>query len=164
MASLLSDQTFQVMTGMMNRSSYSISASKAFYLLLIWNTCHLIVQQCSIFHIVHLKREQWSIGATTVQIFTANQSQWNARPLTEEIRDRFHKALDETGLKNIMSHAFRKEIDRCQFLRLSYLNFHPGAALKEGTDPVSIELVSHAIPICVCIDTFHIFAEEYDIY
>ncbi|MGR3951449.1 MAG: deoxyribonuclease IV [Chlamydia sp.] len=169
-----------------------------------------------------------SIGATTVQIFTANQRQWNARPLTEEMRDRFHKALDETGLKNIMSHdsylinlgapsdenlqksrqAFRKEIERCQFLGLSYLNFHPGAALKEGTDrcldriveslllmqdlfnadnqPLQllvemtagqgstvgktieevqsiVHLVSHAIPIGVCIDTCHIFAAGYDI-
>lgn len=91
------------------------------------------------------------IGATTVQLFTANQRQWHPRVLTEEMREKFQKALDETGLSHIMSHdsylinlgspnkeveaksleAFRLEIQRCHFLGLTYMNFHPGAALKE---------------------------------
>ncbi len=94
------------------------------------------------------------IGASTVQIFTANQRQWNPRSLTEEMKTKFLKALDETGLSHIMSHdsylinlgspnpevleksrsAFRLEIERCQFLGLSYMNFHPGAALTEGVE------------------------------
>ena len=97
--------------------------------------------------------EGYEIGANTVQLFTANQRQWASRPLTNEMKDRFQKALDETGLSHIMSHdsylinlgapnleileksrkAFRSEIERCQFLNLTYMNFHPGAALQ---DPV----------------------------
>lgn len=91
------------------------------------------------------------IGATTCQLFTSNQKQWKGRPVTEETADLFKKTLLQTGLKKIMSHssylinlgspndemlkksreAFREEIDRCLQLDLSFLNFHPGAALTE---------------------------------
>lgn len=93
--------------------------------------------------------EGQSIGATTVQLFTANQKQWKGKPLTEEGIDRFKKTLQETGLRKIMSHggylinlgspkdeirkksihAFHQEVERCCDLGISYLNFHPGAAL-----------------------------------
>lgn len=91
------------------------------------------------------------IGATTVQIFTSNQRQWNQRVLTDEIIATWKAAVVETGMRDIMSHdsylinmgsadpemlqksrtAFRGEIDRCRKLGITYLNFHPGAALKE---------------------------------
>lgn len=92
------------------------------------------------------------IGATTIQLFTANQRQWNSRSLSQESIDLWNKALDETGLKSIMSHdsylinlgapdpenlaksrhAFREELIRSLQLGLAFVNFHPGAALKEG--------------------------------
>lgn len=91
------------------------------------------------------------IGATTIQLFTSNQKQWKGREFTEKELDLWAQALDETGLEEIMSHdsylinlgapnpdvleksrkAFKEEIQRCHALNLSYLNFHPGAALKE---------------------------------
>lgn len=91
------------------------------------------------------------IGATTIQLFTANQRQWASKPLTEELIDTWKATLRETGLKKIMSHssylinmgspnqeileksrrAFIQEIERCAALEISFLNFHPGAALKE---------------------------------
>lgn len=90
-----------------------------------------------------------AIGATTVQIFTANQRQWNPKQVTEEAAQRFKEVQAETGLQSIMSHAsylvnlgsprtdglhrsreaFRKEVVRCRMLGLTFLNFHPGAAL-----------------------------------
>lgn len=93
--------------------------------------------------------EGQSIGATTVQLFTANQRQWKGKALTEEAIERFQKTLDETHMQQIMSHgsylvnlgsskkdlfkksclAFREEIERCLALGISYLNFHPGAAV-----------------------------------
>jgi deoxyribonuclease-4 len=95
------------------------------------------------------------IGATTIQLFTANQRQWNARTLSEDAIKLWEKALEETGLKSIMSHdsylinlgapdpeiliksrhAFREELIRSLQLGLSFVNFHPGAALKEGVTP-----------------------------
>lgn len=91
------------------------------------------------------------IGATTIQLFTANQRQWKSKPLTKEVIDKWHETLKETGLQKIMCHdsylinlsapdpvnleksrdAFSKEIERCTQLGITYLNFHPGAALKD---------------------------------
>lgn len=93
------------------------------------------------------------IGATTIQLFTSNQRQWQSRSLSPETIQLWQKALKETELTHIMSHdsylinlgasdpenlaksriAFRAELERCHALDITYLNFHPGAALK---DPV----------------------------
>lgn len=89
------------------------------------------------------------IGATTIQFFTANQRRWMHHPLEREVIDSFQAALKETNLKQIMSHdsylinlgaaneeilvksraALKEEINRCQQLGVTYLNFHPGAAV-----------------------------------
>ncbi len=93
------------------------------------------------------------IGATCIQLFTSNQKQWRGRPITDELTSKWNKALDETGISHVMSHnsyltnlgspreevleksriAFREEIERCLALNLTFMNFHPGAAL---TSPV----------------------------
>lgn len=98
--------------------------------------------------------EGQSIGATTIQLFTANQRQWRAKVLDEDAIDRFKATLKETGLKKIMSHdsylinlgspdeenlaksrnAFRQEVDRCVALGITYLNFHPGAAVGRSDE------------------------------
>ena len=90
------------------------------------------------------------IGATTIQIFTANQRRWDSKPLEQDAINMWKKTLVETGIKKIMSHdsylinlgapdpenlqkslkAFREEIIRCKQLGITFLNFHPGAALK----------------------------------
>lgn len=90
------------------------------------------------------------IGATTIQLFTSNQRQWTAKPLAEETIITWKETLEKTGLKEVMSHdsylinlgssdpvnlekslqTFEQEIKRCLALGITYLNFHPGAALK----------------------------------
>lgn len=87
------------------------------------------------------------IGATTIQLFTSNQKQWVGRKIGPEEIALWEKALGETGITSVMSHdsylinlgaanleiliksrkAFREEIERCHALKISYLNFHPGA-------------------------------------
>lgn len=91
------------------------------------------------------------IGATTIQLFTSNQRQWKGKPISDEEVALWQRTLSETDLSHIMSHdsylinlgapseevleksrmAFLDEIKRCVQLDLTYLNFHPGAALKE---------------------------------
>jgi deoxyribonuclease IV len=95
-----------------------------------------------------------AIGATTVQLFTRNQRQWTAKPLSDEEIALFQEALAMTGLKKIMSHdsylinmgaadpanleksrkAFKEELKRCHQLGISFLNFHPGAAGTQTTE------------------------------
>lgn len=91
------------------------------------------------------------IGATTIQFFTSNQKRWEGKVLTSEDINLWKKTLEETGLQKIMSHdsylinlgspdpesllksrkAFKEEAQRCLQLGVDFLNFHPGAALKD---------------------------------
>jgi deoxyribonuclease-4 len=90
------------------------------------------------------------IGATTVQLFTSNQKQWTGRTISPEEVALWQKAVEETGISEVMSHdsylinlgspdpeildksrrAFQQELERCHLLQVRYLNFHPGAATK----------------------------------
>jgi deoxyribonuclease-4 len=95
-----------------------------------------------------------AIGATTIQMFTANQKTWRGKTLSEKEIVLWRKTLDETGIEKVMSHdsylinlgspnpeglkksrhAFELELKRCHALELSFLNFHPGAALHSTTE------------------------------
>lgn len=94
------------------------------------------------------------IGATTIQFFTANQKTWHGKKLTPEAIELWEKTQHETGIKKVMSHdsylinlgspdpeglrksrhAFKEEIERCHALKITFLNFHPGAALTRTAD------------------------------
>lgn len=98
--------------------------------------------------------EGQKIGATTVQIFTSNQKQWKGKQYSEKELDKWFQALEETGIRQVMSHdsylinlgapnpevleksrkAFREEIERCLLLELAFMNFHPGAAVGDTTE------------------------------
>lgn len=104
------------------------------------------------------------IGATTIQFFTSNQKQWKGRSLTSEMLELWHATLLESGLTHLMSHdsylinlgcpneenllksreAFKEEIMRCLQLGVTYLNFHPGAALQSSSDQC-IELIIQSL-------------------
>jgi deoxyribonuclease-4 len=104
------------------------------------------------------------IGATTIQIFTANQKQWATKPISDEQVEEWLATLKESEIEKIMSHAsylinlgspkpevqkqsidaFIREIKRCLQLKISYLNFHPGAALN--SDPQQcLDLIIHSL-------------------
>jgi len=104
------------------------------------------------------------IGATTIQLFTANQKQWVGRELTDELVSLWEEALEQTGLKQIMSHdsylinlgsnkeevlaksliAFEQEIKRCHRLKIAFLNFHPGAATT-GTEQECLDKIIESL-------------------
>lgn len=94
------------------------------------------------------------IHATCCQIFTANQRSWYTKDLPQEAINKFHVAMQKTGVSAVAAHAsylvnlgsprqyvhdksceaFRKEIERCQQLGISYLIFHPGAHLDSSRE------------------------------
>lgn len=98
--------------------------------------------------------EGQEIGATTIQLFTNNQRQWLSRPLSDETVLLWKQTLQQTGIEKVMSHdsylinlgapdpinleksriAFKQEIERCITLGVTYLNFHPGAALTSDRE------------------------------
>ncbi len=104
------------------------------------------------------------IGATAIQLFTSNQKQWNGRTISGDEVELWEKALDETGIGEVMSHdsylinlgspdpemlaksrkAFREEIERCHLLKIPYLNFHPGAATS-GTEEACLDTIAESL-------------------
>lgn len=94
------------------------------------------------------------IGCEAYAIFCKNQRQWKAKPLVEADAARFRDAAASAGLDQCVVHdsylinlgapkketweksrdAFRDEMRRCMALGVPYLNFHPGAHLKEGEE------------------------------
>lgn len=98
--------------------------------------------------------EGQQIGATTVQLFTANQRQWKRRAISDFAVQQFQSVLQETGLSYVMSHAgylvnpgapnpeileksrtcLYQEVADCIRLGISFVNFHPGAALQDSKE------------------------------
>lgn len=94
-----------------------------------------------------------SIGANTFALFTKNQRQWVAKPLTDENINKFKANCDKYGFDRslLLPHdsylinlghpeeealsksrnAFLDEMQRCEQLGLKRLNFHPGSHLKQ---------------------------------
>ena len=108
-----------------------------------------------------------SLGANALALFTKNQRQWSAPPLTDATVLAFKRACDRAGFlpEQILPHdsylinlghpdpdglaksreAFLDELRRCEQLGLCYLNFHPGSHLKQIPEAVSLRLVSESI-------------------
>ncbi len=92
------------------------------------------------------------VRGEALQIFTKNERQWRAKPITDEARDLFRRAHRETGLMPVASHdsylinlaatdkkklrlsieAFTDEIDRAGILGIPFLVSHPGSHLGRG--------------------------------
>jgi deoxyribonuclease-4 len=90
----------------------------------------------------------------TVQLFTKNSNQWNAKDLTDAEVDLFRQTLRETKLRLPMAHdsylinlaspdealyrrsveAFVIELQRAERLGLAYLVMHPGAHVDSGEE------------------------------
>lgn len=95
-----------------------------------------------------------SAGCDTVQIFTKNQQQWRAKPLTENDIAQYRMAQAASGLGPVVVHdsylinlaapgdelweksiaAFSEELERCTALGIGYLVTHPGAHVGSGED------------------------------
>jgi deoxyribonuclease-4 len=107
------------------------------------------------------------LGATAFALFTKNQRQWVAKPLTKGSIEAFRANCAECGydpaailphdshLINLGSpdpdglqksrRAFLDEMQRCEQLGLSLLNFHPGSHLRKISEEESCALVSESI-------------------
>jgi deoxyribonuclease-4 len=107
------------------------------------------------------------IGATAFALFTKNQRQWVAKPLTSEGIEAFKQNCKDAGFEphQILPHdsylinlgnpdseplekskaAFLDEIQRCEQLGLDRLNFHPGGHLNKSTDEECIQLIADSV-------------------
>ncbi len=111
------------------------------------------------------------IGAKGFALFTKNQRQWNAKPLTAEQIDGFHAAMEEYGYQpqQVLPHdsylinlghpeeeprtkslnAFIDEMERCQQLGLPLLNFHPGSHLRKINEETCLDHIAESINLAL---------------
>lgn len=111
------------------------------------------------------------LEATAFALFTKNQRQWKAAPLTTEVIDKFKTACAQYGYgpHQILPHdsylinlghpdsealeksreAFLDEIQRCEQLGLTLLNFHPGSHLMQIDEAKCLARIAESINIAL---------------
>ena len=111
------------------------------------------------------------IGATSFALFTKNQRQWEAKPLTKQSIDAFRNNCEKFGYKphQILPHdsylinlghpepealqksrnAFFDEMQRCEQLGLDRLNFHPGSHLNQTTEEQCLITIAESISLAL---------------
>ena len=112
-----------------------------------------------------------AIGARAFALFTKNQRQWKAKPLTVESIEAFRANLAEAGIapRHVLPHdsylinlghpeadalqksrdAFLDEMQRCEQLGLPLLNFHPGSHLRKISEQESLAIVAESINLAL---------------
>lgn len=110
-----------------------------------------------------------AIGAKAFALFTKNQRQWVSSPLSEESITKFESNCALHGYEpwQILPHdsylinlghpgkdelaksraAFLDEMQRCELLGLTQLNFHPGSHLKLVSPEESLKIIAESINI-----------------
>ena len=111
------------------------------------------------------------IGARAFALFTKNQRQWQAKPLTTTSIDLFKERCEELDFQphQILPHdsylinlghpdndsleksraAFIDELERCMQLGLDRLNFHPGSHLRTIPEEQCISRIAESINIAL---------------
>lgn len=111
------------------------------------------------------------IGATGFALFTKNQRQWNAKPLTKKNIEGFIEACETYNfpMDAIIPHdsylinlghpekeklqksrdAFLIELQRCELLNIEKLNFHPGSHLKKISEKDCLSRIAESINIAL---------------
>ena len=112
-----------------------------------------------------------AIGAKAFALFTKNQRQWVAPPLTAESIEEFKANLATHGYEpwQVLPHdsylinlghpgkveleksraAFLDEMQRCEQLGLDRLNFHPGSHLNQVSPEESLKTIAESINIAL---------------
>lgn len=107
------------------------------------------------------------LEATAFALFTKNQRQWKAAPLAADVIDKFKSACAQYGFGpgQILPHdsylinlghpvaealeksreAFIDELQRCEQLGLTLLNFHPGSHLMQIDEDACLARIAESI-------------------
>lgn len=114
-------------------------------------------------------KRAYELEATAFALFTKNQRQWRAAPLTDEVINAFRTACEKYHFTpaQILPHdsylinlghpvsealeksreAFLDEVTRCQQLGLTLLNFHPGSHLHQIDEDACLKRIAESINI-----------------
>ncbi|MBF0446206.1 MAG: deoxyribonuclease IV [Magnetococcales bacterium] len=108
-----------------------------------------------------------AIGAKAFAMFTKNQRQWHSKPLETAQIDAFLQNMESNGYRSsdVLPHdgylinlgnpdsdkrkqsldAFIDELQRCNLLGLTCLNFHPGSHLRKISEDECLTLISESM-------------------
>ena len=108
-----------------------------------------------------------AIGAKAFALFTGTSNRWVSKPLTTKETDLFKARCEEFGYapEHILAHdkflinlgspdpekleksraSFLDEMQRCEQLGLTLLNFHPGSHLNEISTDACLDLIAESI-------------------
>jgi len=111
------------------------------------------------------------IGAKGFGLFTKNQRQWKAKPLSDKNIKKFNEYCEKYGYKKgtILPHdsylinlghpekekltksrnAFNVEMQRCEQLGIDRLNFHPGSHLRKISEDECIKIIAESINLAL---------------
>ncbi|MEN4769248.1 deoxyribonuclease IV [Duffyella gerundensis] len=111
------------------------------------------------------------LEATAFALFTKNQRQWRAAPLSAEVISAFRSACERFNYQpeQILPHdsflinlghpeaealeksraAFIDELQRCEQLELTLLNFHPGSHLNQLDEAQCLQRIAESINIAL---------------
>jgi len=122
------------------------------------------------------------VGCDAMQIFTKNNNQWRAAPLTERVIEAYKTNRRQAGIDPILAHdsyliniaspekdlyrksleALQIEVARAAALEIPYLVIHPGAHLGSG-EAEGIKRIVEALetvlegpqasPVMICLET-----------
>lgn len=112
-----------------------------------------------------------AVGATAFALFTKNQRQWFSSPLQQTEIEQFKAQVLKSGIeaKYILPHdsylinlgspdaegleksrnSFLEEMQRCEQLGLTMLNFHPGSHLKQITPEECMDRIAESINLAL---------------
>ncbi|MBF0283547.1 MAG: deoxyribonuclease IV [Magnetococcales bacterium] len=112
-----------------------------------------------------------ALGANAFALFTKNQRQWQAKPLSEGQIALFRQRMAEGGFspRHVLPHdsylinlghpeeepwgqslaAFIDELERCRALGLDRLNFHPGSHLKALSEEQCLDRIARAVNLAL---------------
>ena len=112
-----------------------------------------------------------SIGARSFALFTKNQRQWVAKPLTQDSIRKFREYCEKFDYQpfQILPHdsylinlghpemepleksraAFLDEMQRCEQLGLDRLNFHPGSHLNKIDEEGCLRTIAESVNIAL---------------
>ncbi|SHH79990.1 deoxyribonuclease IV [Ferrimonas marina] len=111
------------------------------------------------------------IGARAFALFTKNQRRWQAKPLSSDNIDKFRANCERLGFaaEQILPHdsylinlghpepealarsreAFIDEMQRCEQLGLTLLNFHPGSHLRKVDEDRCLATIADSINLAL---------------
>lgn len=112
-----------------------------------------------------------AVGASAFALFTKNQRQWFSSPLQQSEIEQFKTQVLKSGIeaKHILPHdsylinlgspdaegleksrsSFLEEMQRCEQLGLTMLNFHPGSHLKQITPEECMDRIAESINLAL---------------